>query len=152
MAIALARNGRSYKTGFRNWLKSLGEEEGNFKDDPEDMKTLSGSQQALNRSFSGIQSRLTLCSPMDCSLPGSSIHGIFQARILDGVPFPTPGDLPNSGLEPVSLASSALADGFFITSAIWEAQIFTSIYLSFQAKTFFQIVRHFHMYLKRDIL
>ena len=68
------------------------------------------------------------------------------------VPFPTPGDLPNSGIEPVSLASSALADGLFITSAIWEAHIFLSIYLSFQAKTFFQIVRYFQMYLKRDVL
>ena len=28
---------------------------------------------------------LTLCDPMDCSLPGSSIHGIFQARILEWV-------------------------------------------------------------------
>ena len=28
---------------------------------------------------------LTLCSPMDCSLPGSSVHGIFQARILEWV-------------------------------------------------------------------
>jgi len=27
----------------------------------------------------------TLCNPMDCSLPGSSVHGIFQARILDWV-------------------------------------------------------------------
>ena len=26
---------------------------------------------------------LTLCDPMDCSLPGSSVHGIFQARILE---------------------------------------------------------------------
>ena len=31
------------------------------------------------------QSCLTLCNPMDCSLPGSSIHGIFQARILEWV-------------------------------------------------------------------
>ena len=31
------------------------------------------------------QSRLTLCNPMDCSLPGSSVHGIFQARILEWV-------------------------------------------------------------------
>ena len=31
------------------------------------------------------QSCLTLCDPMDCSLPGSSIHGIFQARVLEGV-------------------------------------------------------------------
>ena len=29
------------------------------------------------------RSRLTLCNPMDCSLPGSSIHGIFQARVLE---------------------------------------------------------------------
>ena len=31
------------------------------------------------------QSCLTLCNPMDCSLPGSSIHGIFQARILEWI-------------------------------------------------------------------
>ena len=29
------------------------------------------------------QSCLTLCDPMDCSLPGSSIHGIFRARVLE---------------------------------------------------------------------
>ncbi|ELR60422.1 hypothetical protein M91_18989, partial [Bos mutus] len=33
-----------------------------------------------------------------------------------GVPFPTPGDLPNPGIEPASLRSPALADGFFTTS------------------------------------
>ena len=32
-----------------------------------------------------VQSCLTLCDPTDCSLPGSSIHGIFQARVLDWV-------------------------------------------------------------------
>ena len=32
-----------------------------------------------------LQSRLTLCGPMDCSLPGSSLHGILQARILEWV-------------------------------------------------------------------
>ena len=37
---------------------------------------------------------------MDCSPPGSSVHGIFQARILEGLPFPPPGDLPNPGIEP----------------------------------------------------
>ena len=46
------------------------------------------------------QSCPTLCDPMDCSLPGSFVHGIFQARILGGLPFPSPGDLPNSGIEP----------------------------------------------------
>ena len=32
----------------------------------------------------------TLCDPMDCSLPVSSIHGIFQARVLEWLPFPSP--------------------------------------------------------------
>ena len=36
-------------------------------------------------SCSGAKSCLTLCDPMDCSLPGSSVHGIFPARILEGV-------------------------------------------------------------------
>ena len=34
---------------------------------------------------------LTLCDPMDCSPPGSSIQGIFQAREWNGLPFPSPG-------------------------------------------------------------
>ena len=37
------------------------------------------------------QSCPTLCDPMDCSLPGFSVHGIFQARVLEcGVPSPSP--------------------------------------------------------------
>ena len=32
-----------------------------------------------------LQSCLILCNPMDCSLPGSSVHGIFQARVLEWV-------------------------------------------------------------------
>ena len=37
------------------------------------------------------------------------------------VPFPTPGDLPNSGIGPESLGSPELPDGFFTTSTTWEA-------------------------------
>ena len=48
------------------------------------------------------QSCPTLCDPMDCSLPGSSVHGIFQARILEWVAIPSPGDLPDPGIEPWS--------------------------------------------------
>ena len=119
------------------------------------------------------QSCPTLCDPVDCSLPGFSIHGIFQARILEWVAisfsiieiklsnknhiylrcvcmhaqslhcvwlfvtprttawqaalsmrfprqkywsrllFPSPGDLPNTGTEPMSPAWRALAGGFF---------------------------------------
>ena len=36
------------------------------------------------------QSFLTLSNPMVCSLPVSSVHGIFQARVLSGVPLPSP--------------------------------------------------------------
>ena len=44
------------------------------------------------------QSCLTLCDPEDCSPPGFSIHGIFQARILEWVAISSPGDLPNPGI------------------------------------------------------
>ena len=64
---------------------------------------------------------LTLFDPMDCSPPGSSVHGIFQARILEWVAIPSPGDLPNPGIEPTSLACPALAGGLFTTSTAWEA-------------------------------
>ena len=43
---------------------------------------------------------LALCRPMDGSPPGSSVHGIFQARILEWQPFPSPGDLPDPGSNP----------------------------------------------------
>ena len=58
---------------------------------------------------------------MDCSLPGSSAHGILQKEYWSGLPFPLPGDLPDPGIEPESLASPALAGGFFTTSTSWEA-------------------------------
>ena len=65
------------------------------------------------------QSCLTLCDPMDCSLPGPSVHGVLQARISDWVAkLPASGDLPDSGTAPASPASPALAGGFFTTSAI----------------------------------
>ena len=46
------------------------------------------------------QSCPTLCDPMDCCLLGTSIHEIFQARVLEWVPFPSPGDLPDPGIKP----------------------------------------------------
>ena len=53
---------------------------------------------------------------MDYSLPGSSVHGISQARILEWLPFPSPGDLSYSGIASVSLVSPVLAGGFFTTA------------------------------------
>ena len=46
------------------------------------------------------QSCLTLCDPLDCSLLGSSFHGVLQARILEWVACPPPGDLPNPVIKP----------------------------------------------------
>ena len=40
---------------------------------------------------------LAFCKPMDSSLPCSSVHGISQARILEQVPFPSPGVFPDQG-------------------------------------------------------
>ena len=54
-----------------------------------------------------FQSCTTLCDPMDYSLPGSSVHRISQARILEWVAIPPPGDLPDPGIEPRSLMSPA---------------------------------------------
>ena len=46
----------------------------------------------------------TLCNPMDCSPPGSSVHGVFQARIREWVAIPPPGHLSEPGMEPGSPA------------------------------------------------
>ena len=52
------------------------------------------------------QSCLTLCDPMDCSPPASSVHEIFQARVLEGVAtsFSRGLDIPDPGIEPRSPA------------------------------------------------
>ena len=62
---------------------------------------------------SGAQLYLTLSDPMGCSPPGSSVHGIFQARIVEQVATSYRGDLPDPGIEPASLESPALAGRFF---------------------------------------
>ena len=60
--------------------------------------------QCLNaRMCARLQSCPTLCDPMDCSPPGSSVHGILQERILERIACAPPGDLPNLGLEPCLL-------------------------------------------------
>ena len=54
------------------------------------------------------KSCLTLCDPMDSSLPGSSVHGISQARMLDWV-VSFSGDLPHPGIKPRSPALQAVS-------------------------------------------
>ena len=64
------------------------------------------------------QSCPTPCDPMDCSLPGSSVLGILQARTLDGLPFPPPGE---SSWPRDRAQVSCIAGGFFTVWATREA-------------------------------
>ena len=63
-------------------------------------------------------SRVQLCDPMDCSLPGSSVRGILQARILEWVAI---SSSRGSSQPRDQICIPALEDRFFITSATWEA-------------------------------
>ena len=53
------------------------------------------------KSLSHVQ---LFCDPMDCILPGSSVHGISQQEYWSGLSFPFPRDLPNPGIETESPA------------------------------------------------
>ena len=67
---------------------------------------------------------LTLCNPMDYSPPGSSVHGVFQVGYWSALPFPSPGDLPNPGIEPV------LAGRFFTTEPPGKPEIMDTKHLT----------------------
>ena len=67
------------------------------------------SQTRLKRlSSSSSQSCLTPCKPMDCSLPGSSVHGIFQARVLEWGASSFSRGSPHAEIKPGSPALQAL--------------------------------------------
>ena len=53
-----------------------------------------------------------------CQAPLSM--GILRVGMLECLPFPSPGDLPDPGIEPTPLTSPALAGGFFTSSAAWD--------------------------------
>ena len=53
------------------------------------------------------QSCPTLCDPVDCSLPASLSMGFSRQEYWSGLPFPSPGDLPDLGIEPRSPALQA---------------------------------------------
>ena len=63
----------------------------------------------------------TLCHPMDCSPPGSSSMGFPRQAYWSVLPFPPPGDLPDSGMEPGSLA--LLAGKFFLPLSNWGSPV-----------------------------
>ena len=67
-----------------------------------------------------FQSHLTFCNPVEHSPPGSSVHGILQARILEWVACPPPGDLLDPGIKLMSLMFPTLAGSFFTTDTTWK--------------------------------
>ena len=72
------------------------------------------------RLCSVAQLGLILYDPTDWSPPGSSLHGIPQAEILGGLPFPPPGDLPSPGSEPRSPTPLELTGRFFTAELAGE--------------------------------
>ena len=56
----------------------------------------------LLRGVKVVQLCSTLCDPMDCSPPGSFVHGFSRQEYWSGFWFISPGDLPNVGIEPGS--------------------------------------------------
>ena len=96
---------------------------------------------SLIKSSEVAQSCPTLCDPMDCSLPGSSVHGISRQEYWSGLPFPSPGGLPNPGIEPGSpvgrcfyrlshqgshKVSMYLVSGFVIAFHLWPTAVLSS--------------------------
>ena len=92
-----------------------------------------------------LQSCLALCKTWTIDSPqGCSVHGILQARHWSGLPCPPPGDLPDPGIEPASLTSSALAGRFFTTSDTWEAPyiVWFHIYETFRKRKSMDLCFH----------
>jgi len=69
-----------------------------------------------------LQSCPTLCDPLTVAHQAPLSMGFSRQEYRSGLPFPSPRDLPDPGIEPVSLLCPALASEFFTTSAPWEAQ------------------------------
>ena len=96
-----------------------------------DVYKCSSSEHTVHMRAKLLQSCPTsVCDPMDCSLPGSSVSGVFQARILEWVAVPFSRESSDPGMQPVPLLSPALAGRFFTTSATWEVLYYTQYVLT----------------------
>ena len=67
----------------------------------------------------------TLCNPIYCQAP--LFMGFCRQEYWSGLPFTSPGDLPDPGIQPASLTYSPLAGGFFTTSSTWEVPPLSNI-------------------------
>ena len=90
---------------------------------------------------------LTLCDLMDCSPPVGLLcpWGFSRQECWSRLPFLSPGDLPDSGIEPTSFISPALAGGFFTTSDTWVSVYFVLCY-------FIILCNHHHSQDRRVLL
>ena len=68
---------------------------------------------------------LTLFDPVNCSPPGSSVHGISQERILEWVAIFSSRDLSDPEIQPTSPVSPALAGRFFNTEPSGKSVLFS---------------------------
>ena len=64
---------------------------------------------------------LPLATPWTVAHQASPSMGFSRLEYWSGVPLPSPGDLPDPGIEPAYLVSPALAGRFFTTGTTWEA-------------------------------
>ena len=86
---------------------------------------------------------------MGYSPPGSSLHGISQARVLEWVTISSSRGLPDPGIEPVSSASPVLTGGFFTTVLpgkpllllLCHPKLISQVFLS----TVERNIEHFHI-------
>ena len=69
-----------------------------------------------------LQSCLTLGDPMNCSLPGSSVHGVFQERILEWVACSPPGDLLFS-YNPLKFIFYPISDWKYFVSFLHDVTV-----------------------------
>ena len=81
-----------------------------------------------------LQSYLTLCDPVACSPPGSSVRGALQAGYWSGLLCPSPGGLPDPGIEPA----------LFMTNLCWQVG---SLPLALPWKPMFLFVTYFFFFL-----
>ena len=71
----------------------------------------------------------TICDPVDCCVPGSSVHGIIPARKLEWVAISSSRDLPNPEIKPWSPVSHALVGRFFTPEPPGKSSLFLDLLL-----------------------
>ena len=80
---------------------------------------------------------------MDCSHSGSSVHGIFQSKVWNELPFPSPSELPNPGIKPRSPAMQMIVYHWATREAPFKCIIDLKLKLLFHFYCM-KIKTHFH--------